>query len=115
MSVIVDIVNAVVEFRDQVAAFLDHGIYDLLTKFTSWFIKWSTVGGMKFKLMMLEYSWDVAQELITSLNISGFLNNAYSSLESRTLNFLVFLRIPEAVNLVISAGFTKFVMKFLGF
>lgn len=115
MSVFVDVVNAIVSVGQEISDFFTTGLYETLTQWTAWFIKWSVVAMFKAKLAALEFSWDVAQELLTSLNISAYLNNAWSSLESRTLSMLVFFRVPEAVNIVLGAGVTKFVMRFIGF
>lgn len=115
MSVLVDIVNAVVQVGQTVSDFITTGIYDLLVKFTAWFIQWSVVGYWKIKLAAIEFSWDVASEIITTLNISSYINSAWSSLNSQVLSMFVFFRIPEAVNIVVSAGVSKFVMRFLGF
>ncbi|AEG00734.1 DUF2523 domain-containing protein [Methylomonas methanica] len=114
MSVFVDVVNAIVESGQMVSDFFTTGIYELLTKFTAWFVKWSVVAMWKAKLAAIAFSWDVAQELITTLNISGYINAAWSTLDSKVLNMFVYFKIPEAVNIVMSAGVTKFVMKFLG-
>lgn len=73
------------------------------------------VAWWKAKLTALTFSWSVAQELITSLNISEYINNAWSSLDSRLLSMFVLFRIPEALNIILSAAVTKFVFRFLGF
>jgi len=115
MSVIVDIVNAVVEFHDTVTNFISETVYDLLAKWTAWFIEWWAVAWIKIKIQALIFSYKVAQNLIADLNLSAFLNQAWSSLDSKMLSMLVFFRVPEAVNIILSAGMTKFVFRFLGF
>lgn len=114
MSVLADVVNSVVQVGQQVADFIAFGAYDLLTKFTAWFIKWYMVAWWHAKLAALTFSWSVAQELITSLHLSEYLNAAWGSLESRTLSLLVFFKVPDAVNIILSAAVTKFVFRFLG-
>jgi hypothetical protein len=115
MSVIVDIVNAIVDFSDQVQSFFADGIYDLLSQWTAWFIEWAVVAMWKVKLAVLAFSWDVAQNIIADLNISAFLNQAWGALNSQTLSMLFFFRVPEAVNIIVSAGVTKLVFRFVGF
>lgn len=115
MTVLVDIVNAINNSAQDVYNFFHGGLYELLTKWTAWFIRWFVVGMFKAKIAALTFAYDVAQELITSMNLSAYLNNAYASLESRTLAALTFFRIPEAINIIISASVTKFVFRFLGF
>jgi len=115
MSVLVDVVNAVTGVGQQISDFINVGIYTLLTKFAAQLIKWYVAAMWKAKLAALVFSWGTAQELLSSLNVSSYLNTAWSSLESRTLSMLVFFRVPEAVNIIISAAATKFVFRFFGF
>lgn len=115
MSVLVDIVNAVVDTGQTVSNFFTTGLYQYTVKAVAWFVQWYTVMWWKAKLAALTFSWSVAQQLITNLNISGYLNNAYSALDSRTMALLAYFRIPEAINMILSAAITKFVFRFLGF
>ena len=115
MSVFVDVVNAVVGLQQTVTNFFAIDLVQLLTKFTAWFIQWYMVALWKAKLAALTFSWGVAQQIITNLGISAYLNSAWSSLDSQVLNMLTFLRVPDAVNMILSASITKFVFKFLGF
>ncbi|WP_347986041.1 DUF2523 domain-containing protein [Methylomonas sp. AM2-LC] len=115
MSVFVDIVNAIVSVQNEVSEFVDTGIYDLLTKFTAWLIQWLTVAWFKAKLLALTFSYSVAQQMLTNLNISSYLTTTYSNLDSQTFAAINFLRIPDAINLMISAAMTKFVYRVLGF
>jgi hypothetical protein len=86
-----------------------------LTQFTAWFIEWSVVAMWKAKLAALAFSWDVAQDIIADLNLSAYLDQTWASLNSQVLSMLIFFRVPEAVNVILSAGVTKFVFRFLGF
>lgn len=114
MNIIVDIINAIVDLYDQIQAFLTDGIYTLLTQFVAWFIKWSVVAMWKIKLAILNFSWDVAQEILISLHLSDYMNTALGSLNVQVFNMLQFFRIPEGINIILSAGVTKFIMRFLG-
>jgi hypothetical protein len=114
MSVLADIVNAVVGFQDTVSTFLNLDLYTLLTKFVAWFIQWSMVVIWKAKLALLIFSWSVAQEIMANLHISDLLSTAWGGLDSQVSGFLAFFRIPEAFNMIISASITKFVFKLLG-
>jgi len=113
--ILVDIVNAINDASDQIHKFLSDEVYQFLTKFVAWFVKWSVVAMWKIKLAVLKFAWDVAQEIITSLNISQYINAAWSSLNSQVLSMFVFFRVPEAVNIILSASVTKFVLRFIGF
>lgn len=115
MLAFVDVVQSVIDLTQTVSDFFNVGIYDLLTKFVAWCIKWYLVAWVKAKITGLTFAWAVAQELITSLDLATYLNAAWSALDSRVLSMLVFFRVPEAVNLLLSAAVTKFVFRILGF
>lgn len=115
MSVIVDVVNAVVDVYDLVQDFITEGIYNLLTQFTALFIKWVTVAYWKLKLAALQFSYDVAMQMMVDLQLSQYLQLFFGALDSRVASMLQFFRIPEAINIVVSAFFTKFVFRFFGF
>lgn len=115
MSVLADIVNAIVDIQNEIEQIRATGIYQFFTKWFAEFIKWSVVGWYKFKLQALTFAWDVAQEILTSLNISSALSSAFSHLDSRVLAIISFLRIPEAVNIIMSAYTTRLVLSFMGF
>lgn len=115
MSVFVDVVNSVVELTQTISNFFTTDLVDLLTRFTAWSIQWIVVAMWKAKLAGLIFSWGVAQQIITNLGISSYLNTAWASLNSQMLNMLTFIRVPDAVNMILSASVTKFVFKFLRF
>lgn len=115
MSVLVDVVNAVVEFSQSFEDFIKTGVYDLIVKFTAWAVKWLVVASIKAKIAAIAFSWDVAQEILTSLNVSAYLSGMWSSMDSRLIGMLAYLRIPEVINIMLSAFATRFVFRFLGF
>lgn len=115
MTVLVDVANSIIDLRQTVSDFFTTDLYTFVTNATAWFIQWAVVAMWKAKLAALTFSWGVAQQLIINLNISGYLNTAWASLDSRVMSALAFFRIPDAVNMIISAGVTKFVFRFLGF
>jgi hypothetical protein len=108
------IFNLINDFFFQIYDFLSVGLYDFFAKVFAEFIIYSTIVFIKSKIFMLEFSYSVAQEIISSLNISSFLKNSFSSLNSKLLSFLNFFKIIESINIVISAYVTKFVLKFIG-
>lgn len=110
-----DLFNAVIDFFDLVQNFFTSGIYSLLTEFTAWAIKWLIVFLWKAKLALLEFSYDVALDLMASLQISNYLNTFWSAIDGRIASMMQFFKIPEAINILLNAGFTRFVFKFIGF
>jgi hypothetical protein len=114
MSTLVDIVNAVTGFRQDIEDMRSTGIYQFFTKFFAEFLKWSAVGWFKFKLQALTFSWDVASEILSSLNVSEQIETAFGQLDSNIVSIISFFRIPEAINIILSAYTTRLVMTFIG-
>lgn len=114
MANLLDVVNSIVDINQELENFRSSGIYQFFTKWFAEFIKWSVVGWYKFKLQSLVFAWDVAQDLLSSLNLSNALNSAFSSIDNRVVSIISFFRIPEAINIILSAYTTRLVLSFMG-
>lgn len=101
------------EFFDAVYNWLNSGIYGFFTELSAYFIKQAVLGYLKFLYFIIPFAWGIAQSILNDLNISNYLNSAYSALGSDVLGYLSFFNIPEAINILISAQVTKFVLKFI--
>jgi len=115
MSIFVDIANLITDLTQSIKDFFYTDIYSFFTEFISYFFEWAIVNYFKFKLFMLVFLWDIADNILLHIQLGAYLNNVWYSLESRTLSLLTFMRIPEAINIIISAAATKFLMRFIGF
>lgn len=115
MSTLLDIANVITDFRQDIENIRSTGIYDFFTKFFAEYIKWSIVGWYKFKLESIIFAYDIATEILSSLDLSSVVDSAFASLDSRVSRLISFFRIPEALNLIFSAYTTRVVMNFLGF
>ena len=82
---------------------------DLLVKLSAWYVIWVT----KAKISFIEFSWTVAQEIINQLNISGTINQYWSTIDSGVMGGLTYFRIPEAFNMLLNAHLTRYVMTVL--
>ena len=114
MSTFVDIVNSITDLRQQIDDLRSSGIYQFFTHWFAEFLKWFVVGWYKAKLQAITFSWDVASEILSSLNLSSVLQSAFSQLDSNVVSVISFFRIPEAINLILSAHVTRQVMTFIG-
>lgn len=106
--------DAIIEYLQSMLEFRDSGIYQFLTEVFGEFVIWVTVGAIKFKTFLVVFAWDVAQEILTSLNISSALQAAWGALDSNLLLMISYLHIPDAINVLISARVTRFVLDFIG-
>lgn len=114
MTSLLGFFNDVVLFLNDVSDFHQSGIYQFFKQVFAQFIIYSTVAYIEFKIFMLGFAYDVAKEILNQLSFSTLLSQAWGSIDSNTAHLLGFFKIPEAINIVLSAKVTKFVLKFIG-
>jgi len=103
-------------------AFLDalQAIYDFFSVGTYTFVQevfaemliWVATWWVKIKIASVVFFWGVASAMLDQLGISAFLQSAWSSLDNSVLNFFTRYKIPEALNIIISAKLTAFILRF---
>lgn len=84
-------------------------INDWLVKSAAWFV----IAATQAKIEFVKFSWEVAQEVLNQLNISATINQYWSSIDSKVMGVLTFLKLPEALNLILNAHLTRYVMGIL--
>lgn len=87
-------------------------IPDLITATFVQLQVWVIVFWLKIKIAAVTSAWSVGQGVLQTVGITDLVNNAWSGVNSKTLQFLTFLKIPDALNILISAFTTKFVLRF---
>ena len=102
-----------VDFFNAIIDFLSTGIYDFLVAVVSWLISGLTYLYLKSQLIALTFAWDVGQQLLIDLNISQYMQDAFSHFDSQTHQILLFFRVPESLNVLMGAYSTRYVMRFL--
>jgi hypothetical protein len=114
MSTLLDIVNSIIDINQEIIDFRQTGIYHFFVEWFAELMKWFYVGWYKSKLFAITFAWDVAQEILSSLNLSDAIESAFNSLDSKLLAVVSFFRIPEGLNLILSAYVTRMVLTFMG-
>ncbi|WP_019867558.1 DUF2523 family protein [Methylovulum miyakonense] len=109
-----DFLNSVISFFNQTLDFLYNQLYGFVTAAFAQYVIYATVAMIKFKLAMISFAWDVAQEIISQLNLSSYVNAAFGALDDDLLGFICFFRVPEFCNTIMSAYITRYVMTFIG-
>ena len=104
----------VADFFNSILDYIKNGLYDFFKEWFAAFVIWSTVAMIKAKLYALTFAWDVAQEVLSQLGISAFLSAAWGQIDSGILSAITFFRIPDAINVILSAKVTRFVLNFMG-
>lgn len=93
-----------------IADFVGSGIYDFFVEVFTELTIWGVTFYIEAKIFAIGFAWDVAAGLLETLDISRYIQQAWSSLDSQLVSFLTRYRIPEALNLIIQAYLTRFVM-----
>jgi len=103
------------EFLDGIQAiysWLTEGIYDFAVQFMSYVIvKW-TLFRLNIQADLIQFSWDIAKDIILDLQISQKINTALVGLPVDVRNKLDFFNVTSGLNLVLNALVTRFVMGF---
>lgn len=88
------------EFYDDYIEFLLKHVVDM----TFWFTERSMVA-----------SYEITKEFLDSFNYKENIQAAWNSIPETPRAILSFFRLPECLNIIVSAFGTKFVMKFVPF
>lgn len=105
MEFIADFFNAFWAFLDSIAAFVD----DFMVKIGAWMV----ISFTKAKIAFIGFGWEVAKEVLTQLNVSGTIESLWGQLDSQVLGVATYLKLPEALNMLINARVTRYVMDVL--
>ena len=95
---------------DEFFTFADSGIYlffnDLLAEIAGWYLIWV----LKSKIFFAKLGFSVASTVLENFGISDVINAAFSNLDSKIVGFILYLRIPEAFNMILSALIARIVL-----
>jgi len=100
----------IIGFFEETLTFVKTGVYEyadtVLERVAAWYIIWN----LEFRLFVLKMGVAVADLVIESFDISATIEDLLNDLDSRVLAFAVWLKLPEAINMVLSAYIVRFVM-----
>ncbi len=94
--------------------FIKNGIYQFIVDVFAYIIVWWHKLKLQSLIFMVQFSWDIAAQIMQDLNITGFLNSMYAHLDNQILGFMLYFRIPEALNTILNAYLTRYIFRFLG-
>lgn len=105
-----DFFDVLIQIRDFFTDDIYDFFYEVFRQISAWYVVWV----LKAKIFALSFAFDVASTIMTNLNLSQHLNSYYSMLDSNTLQYMSFFRLPDAINLLIQAYITRFTLDVLG-
>lgn len=101
------------EFFTWITSFFSTGIYDLITSATAQLVEWLTIMKLETMLWCIKFGWDVAVKVINNIGLSAAIQAAWGRLDSELLNALMWFRVPDAINMMVNAFGTRFVLRFI--
>ncbi|MCG2577595.1 DUF2523 domain-containing protein [Dechloromonas sp. XY25] len=101
------------EFLQSISDFFQTGIYTFFQDAATYLITTLLIWWIKAKIMGLEFAWGVAQGILQGFQVSQKISAAFSMLPAEVLGTVNFFRFPEAVNLILAGGATRWVIKFI--
>lgn len=88
--------------------------YDMIVKLFAVMIEFLTYMSIKSTLVGLDFSYDIANQILTDLNVSSQLLGYWNGIPAYPRAWLEFLNVPEALNIIGSSAVTRFVAGKLG-
>lgn len=104
-------------FIDAIQYFLDWtstGIYEFTEQALKEATAWYVVGVVKAKIYMIGFAWDVAKIVLQNIGLSQFINATWGNLSPQLIGYLTFFKVPDALNVLIQAYVTRFVLNIIG-
>lgn len=106
--------EGIIEGLQVIVDFFTHDmwvfIYEVFTQIASWMVIWV----INVKIFFVQFSWDTAKVLLENYGLSDQLNQAWSHIDSKTISYLTYFRLIEAINILLQAAVTRFVLNVVG-
>ena len=100
-----------IDFFSTALEFMESGIYEfadsVLERVAAWFIIWQ----FELKLTFLDVAATIADTIVDSFDIAGKIEKLLGKVDAKVLAFVVWLRIPEALSMMLSAHIVRFILQ----
>ncbi len=104
----------IVNFFDFIQYMWNEGIVSLIESAIKYWVKSFIYGTVKFALWSVPFMWEVAQEILIETQISQHMSSSWSALDGEAANLVYGLKVPEAINIILTAFVTKFGLRVMG-
>lgn len=102
--------DAILSGIEAIFEFLNSGLYAFVTETLKYLIGWVVIFWIQIKIFSLSFFWGVAGVVIDNMGITSVIDSAWDSLPPDLVKFLTRYKIPQALDLVIHAALTKFIL-----
>ncbi len=98
------------EFLQSISDFFTTGIYEFFTEAAKYLTTTVVIWYIKAQIWSLTFAWEVGSSVIANLNLMSQVNSAMGLLPAQVSSGINFFRVPEAINMLLTAGATRLVM-----
>jgi hypothetical protein len=84
---------------------------NLIVEAAVWIIKKIAIWKIQTQLWAIDVAWNAAKSVLEDLQVFSKIATAFAGLDEGTRNILAFFKIPQAINVVLNAGVTRFVLR----
>lgn len=70
---------------------------------------------LRFFTFIISFSWDISKEILSNLGITQLIDLAWEQLDSRILGIMKHLKIPQAIDIILSARIARFLLSHIPF
>ena len=109
-----DFFNQVIDFFYYISDFLVNGIWQLVYDAIVYIVAKVTILYFEIKIFMLGFAADVATEILDELNITSLIQQKIDLMNAQYTQLIMFLRLPEMINMIMSSYLTRYVFRFIG-
>lgn len=89
-----------------------------MNSFDSFFdraVLWLIITYFEIKLAAFKFAAHLAEGVIQNVGLSNVIQSAWSSIDSRIVSVLNYCRVPDALNMILSAYVTRFILGMVPF
>lgn len=101
-----------IDFINQIVTLLNE-LPEKTDSYWERLIIWIIIAYLELKVYMIEIAYDFASQFIQSLGLSEAIQQAWATIPAPIASTFSYLRIPEAVNMLMSACLTRFLLGLL--
>lgn len=98
------------EFLQSLSDFIMTGIYTFFEEAAKYGITTLLIWWVKAQIWGITFAWEIGQSVLAGFNVAAQVSTAFASLSPEVSAGIAFFRVPEAVNILLSAGATRFVL-----
>jgi hypothetical protein len=104
-----------VDYLQSLYEFITSGIYDFFVAASAWILAKFLLLWLDVKIWAFKFCFSVSQEFLKQIDMSSLIHQAFSGLPGDIVSMLQFFRVPEAINILISAVVTRYALRFVPF